>query len=115
MSAPPTLLRQMRTSLTALKDTMETKAKRHWRAAERARTGRASRNQEVPSELEPAHRAAWEALSKTTGREHAHLALPKEDEKIRFRDVVAQPRKIISAPTWSGPTPPRSSRASRSR
>ena len=44
----------------------------------------------------------WEALSKTTGREHAHLALPKEDEKIRFRDVVAQPRKIISAPTWSG-------------
>ena len=45
---------------------------------------------------------AWEALSKTTGLEHAHLALPKEDEKIRFRDVVAQPRKIISAPTWSG-------------
>jgi nitrate reductase alpha subunit len=29
---------------------------------------------------------AWEALSKATGREHAHLALPKEDEKIRFRD-----------------------------
>ncbi len=45
---------------------------------------------------------AWEALGKTTGLEHAHLALPKEDEKIRFRDVVAQPRKIISAPTWSG-------------
>jgi nitrate reductase alpha subunit len=45
---------------------------------------------------------AWNALSKATGREHAHLALPKEDEKIRFRDVVAQPRKIISAPTWSG-------------
>ena len=45
---------------------------------------------------------AWEALSKTTGREHAHLATPKEDEKIRFRDIVAQPRKIISAPTWSG-------------
>ena len=45
---------------------------------------------------------AWEALSKATGREHAHLALPKQDEKIRFRDVVAQPRKIISSPTWSG-------------
>ena len=45
---------------------------------------------------------AWDALSKITGREHAHLALPKEDEKIRFRDVVAQPRKIISSPTWSG-------------
>ena len=45
---------------------------------------------------------SWESLSKTTGLEHAHLALPKEDEKIRFRDIVAQPRKIISAPTWSG-------------
>jgi nitrate reductase alpha subunit len=45
---------------------------------------------------------AWEALSKATGREHAHLALVKEDEKIRFRDIAAQPRKIISSPTWSG-------------
>ena len=45
---------------------------------------------------------AWEALSKLTGREHVHLAIPKEDEKIRFRDVQAQPRKIISSPTWSG-------------
>ncbi|WP_374588977.1 nitrate reductase subunit alpha [Ideonella dechloratans] len=45
---------------------------------------------------------AWEALSKATGREHAHLALYREDEKIRYRDVQAQPRKIISSPTWSG-------------
>jgi nitrate reductase alpha subunit len=45
---------------------------------------------------------AWAALSKNTGRDHTHLALPKEDEKIRFRDVQAQPRKIISSPTWSG-------------
>jgi nitrate reductase alpha subunit len=45
---------------------------------------------------------AWDALSKTTGRDHTHLARPKEDEKIRFRDVVAQPRKIISSPIWSG-------------
>ena len=45
---------------------------------------------------------AWEALGRNTGRDHAHLALPKADEKIRFRDVVAQPRKIISSPTWSG-------------
>jgi len=45
---------------------------------------------------------AWKALSKTTGRDHTHLAIPKEDEKIRFRDVVAQPRKIISSPVWSG-------------
>jgi nitrate reductase / nitrite oxidoreductase, alpha subunit len=45
---------------------------------------------------------AWEALSKITGREHKHLAAAKQDEKIRFRDVQAQPRKIISSPTWSG-------------
>ncbi len=45
---------------------------------------------------------AWEALSKATGRDHTHLALPKEEEKLRFRDLVAQPRKIISSPIWSG-------------
>jgi nitrate reductase alpha subunit len=45
---------------------------------------------------------AWESLSGFTGRDHTHLAIPKEDEKIRFRDVVAQPRKIISSPIWSG-------------
>ncbi len=45
---------------------------------------------------------AWNALSKATGREHAHLAEVKQDEKIRFRDIAAQPRKIISSPTWSG-------------
>ncbi len=45
---------------------------------------------------------AWEALGRKTGREHAHLARAKEDEKIRFRDIVAQPRKIITSPIWSG-------------
>ncbi len=45
---------------------------------------------------------AWRALSKATGRDHTHLAHSKEDEKIRFRDIQAQPRKIISSPTWSG-------------
>ena len=45
---------------------------------------------------------AWEAQSKATGLNHVHLALHREDEKIRFRDIQAQPRKIISAPTWSG-------------
>ena len=45
---------------------------------------------------------AWAALSKITGRDHTHLARPREDEKIRFRDIQAQPRKIISSPTWSG-------------
>lgn len=45
---------------------------------------------------------SWAALSKITGRDHTHLARPKEEEKIRFRDIQAQPRKIISSPTWSG-------------
>ncbi|NKE43807.1 nitrate reductase subunit alpha [Roseomonas frigidaquae] len=45
---------------------------------------------------------AWEALGKFTGRDHTHLAAGKAHEAIRFRDVQAQPRKIISSPTWSG-------------
>lgn len=45
---------------------------------------------------------AWAALSEFTGRDHTHLAKNKEEEKIRFRDIQAQPRKIISSPTWSG-------------
>ncbi|MDH5629300.1 MAG: nitrate reductase subunit alpha [Gammaproteobacteria bacterium] len=45
---------------------------------------------------------AWEALGEFTGKDHTHLAKPKQEEKIRFRDVQAQPRKIISSPTWSG-------------
>ncbi|WP_166039025.1 nitrate reductase subunit alpha [Sphingosinicella sp. YJ22] len=45
---------------------------------------------------------AWAALGAITGRDHHHLAEGKEEEKIRFRDVAAQPRKIISSPTWSG-------------
>ncbi|MGC9368896.1 MAG: nitrate reductase subunit alpha [Paracoccaceae bacterium] len=45
---------------------------------------------------------AWHELEKPTGREHAHLAEGQEHTKIRFRDIAAQPRKIISSPTWSG-------------
>ncbi|MBP9777584.1 MAG: nitrate reductase subunit alpha [Rickettsiaceae bacterium] len=45
---------------------------------------------------------SWEALGKFTGREHTHLAIGKKDEHLRFKDLVAQPRKIISSPTWSG-------------
>ena len=45
---------------------------------------------------------AWDALGQITGRDHKHLAEPKHEEKIRFCDIQAQPRKIISSPTWSG-------------
>ena len=45
---------------------------------------------------------AWEALEAITGRKHEHLALSREDEKIRYHDLLAQPRKIITSPIWSG-------------
>ena len=45
---------------------------------------------------------AWESLGKFTGIDHTHLAKPREHDTIRFRDVQAQPRKIISSPIWSG-------------
>jgi nitrate reductase alpha subunit len=45
---------------------------------------------------------AWRTLGTFTGREHTHLAVGKEHEAIRFRDIQAQPRKIISSPIWSG-------------
>jgi len=45
---------------------------------------------------------AWASLETFTGRSHTHLAEGKQHEAIRFRDVQAQPRKIISSPIWSG-------------
>lgn len=45
---------------------------------------------------------SWHALEKITGLNHIHLAINREGDKIRFRDIVAQPRKIISSPIWSG-------------
>lgn len=45
---------------------------------------------------------AWQALGNITGRDHTHLAVGKAHEKIRFHDIQAQPRKIITSPTWSG-------------
>jgi nitrate reductase alpha subunit len=45
---------------------------------------------------------AWQALERSTGGAHKHLAHGRADEKIRFRDLQAQPRKIITSPIWSG-------------
>ncbi|MEN8180448.1 MAG: molybdopterin dinucleotide binding domain-containing protein, partial [Pseudomonadota bacterium] len=50
---------------------------------------------------EVAHKS-WNALSKKTGIDHSHLYAGRHEEKIRYHDIVAQPRKIITAPTWSG-------------
>ncbi|WP_111748444.1 nitrate reductase subunit alpha [Salinisphaera orenii] len=45
---------------------------------------------------------AWRALSEKTGREHDHLATDRAAEHVTFRDIVAQPRKTITSPIWSG-------------
>ncbi|WP_298393374.1 nitrate reductase subunit alpha [uncultured Azonexus sp.] len=50
---------------------------------------------------EVAHKS-WSALSQKTGLDHHHLYAGRHEDKITFRDIVAQPRKIITAPTWSG-------------
>ncbi|WIM06612.1 MAG: nitrate reductase subunit alpha [Candidatus Nitricoxidivorans perseverans] len=50
---------------------------------------------------EVAHKS-WSALSKKTGVDHHHLYAGRHEDKITFRDIQAQPRKIITAPTWSG-------------
>jgi nitrate reductase alpha subunit len=50
---------------------------------------------------EVAHKS-WHALSKKTGIDHSHLYSGRHEDKITFRDIQAQPRKIITAPTWSG-------------
>jgi nitrate reductase alpha subunit len=50
---------------------------------------------------EVAHKS-WKALGRKTGIDHNHLCDPRQDEKIRYHDIQTQPRKIITAPTWSG-------------
>ncbi len=50
---------------------------------------------------EVAHKS-WSSLSKKTGIDHHHLYAGRHEDKITFRDIQAQPRKIITAPTWSG-------------
>ena len=45
---------------------------------------------------------AWRALEKKTGLSHTHLSAARREERIRFQDICVQPRKIITAPTWSG-------------
>ncbi len=45
---------------------------------------------------------SWQALSTKTGIDHTPLAGDRRADRITFRDIKAQPRKIITAPTWSG-------------
>ncbi|MBF0470397.1 MAG: nitrate reductase subunit alpha, partial [Gammaproteobacteria bacterium] len=50
---------------------------------------------------EVAHKS-WKAQGKKTGIDHNHLCDSRRDEVITFKDIQVQPRKIITAPTWSG-------------
>ena len=50
---------------------------------------------------EVAHKG-WQALGKKTGTDHTHLSSARREDKLCFKDLVVQPRKIITAPTWSG-------------
>ncbi len=50
---------------------------------------------------ELAHRA-FEAEEKKTGLELTHLGAGQRDTRISFRDLISQPRRILTTPTWSG-------------
>ena len=45
---------------------------------------------------------SWQSLEQNTGRKHTHLVDGHSAEKIRFHDLIAQPRKIYTSPIWSG-------------
>jgi nitrate reductase alpha subunit len=50
---------------------------------------------------ELAHRA-FEAEEAKTGLDLTHIAAGQRDTRISFDDIVAQPRRILTTPTWSG-------------
>jgi len=45
---------------------------------------------------------SWKGVEKKTGLSLAHLSAKREGDKLTFSDLVVQPRKIITSPTWSG-------------
>jgi nitrate reductase alpha subunit len=45
---------------------------------------------------------SWKELEEKTGLTLTHLSREREGEKFSFSDISAQPRKIITSPTWSG-------------
>ena len=50
---------------------------------------------------ELAHRA-FEAEEAKTGLELSHLAAGQRDTRISFADLISQPRRVLTTPTWSG-------------
>jgi len=50
---------------------------------------------------ELAHRA-FEAEEAKTGRDLTHLGAGQRDTRMNFDDLIAQPRRVLTTPTWSG-------------
>jgi len=50
---------------------------------------------------EIAHRA-FEAESAKIGRDITHLGAGQRDTRISFADLISQPRRVLTTPTWSG-------------
>ncbi|MDR3568840.1 MAG: nitrate reductase subunit alpha [Syntrophobacteraceae bacterium] len=45
---------------------------------------------------------AWQSLEKKTGLDLSHFCRGGDGESLRFADIDAQPRKVLTSPTWSG-------------
>lgn len=45
---------------------------------------------------------SWQSVEKTSGLALSHLSREREGERITFDGITAQPREIITSPTWSG-------------
>jgi nitrate reductase / nitrite oxidoreductase, alpha subunit len=45
---------------------------------------------------------SWKSVEQKTGLSLRHLSIKRQGEKLRFADLNAQPRKIITSPVWSG-------------
>ena len=50
---------------------------------------------------ELAHRA-FEAEEVKTGLSLTHLGAGQRDTRITFHDLISQPRRVLTTPTWSG-------------
>jgi nitrate reductase alpha subunit len=45
---------------------------------------------------------SWRSVEEVSGLALSHLSKGREEERITFEAITAQPRTIISSPTWSG-------------
>lgn len=45
---------------------------------------------------------AWSTVEKKSGLELKHLSRDRQGERMTFDDLVAQPRKVLTSPIWSG-------------